>query len=74
MTLGMVFSHMLDSNYIIKPLRFIQGLFHAVFGRRPRMSPDSSTLMSLFEGPKKVMSPVIFGLRWRQCLDAPAVL
>ena len=52
MPLGMVVSHMLDSNYIIVPLRFVQGLVRAVFGRRPWMSPNSSTLMSLFEGPK----------------------
>ena len=52
MPLGMVVSHMLNSKYIIEPLRFIQGIVHTVFGRRPQMSPNSSTLMSLFEGPK----------------------
>ena len=74
MPLGMVVSHMLDFNSIIVPLRFVQGLFHAVLGRRPRRSPDSSTMMSLLEGPKQVMSLVIFGLRWRQCSEAPTVL
>ena len=38
------------------------------------MSLDSSTLVSPLEGPKQVMSLVIFGLRWRQCSEAPAVL
>ena len=74
MPLGMVVSHVLDFNYIITPLRFVQGLVHVVFGRRPWMSPDSSTLMSLVEGPKQVMSLVISRLRWRQYSEAPAVL
>ena len=74
MPLGMVVSHVLDSNYIIAPLRFVQGLVRTVLGRRPQMSLDSSTLMSLLEGPKQVMSPVISGLRWRQCSEAPRVL
>ena len=74
MPLGMVVSHVLDSNYMIAPLRFVQGLVYAIFGQRPRMSLESSTLMSLFEGPKEVMSLVIFGLRWRQCSEAPTVL
>ena len=30
--------------------------------------------MSLLEGPKQVMSLMIFGLRWRQRSEAPAVL
>ena len=74
MPLRMVVSHVLDSNYIIAPLRFVQGLVRIVLDQRPRMSPDSSTLMSLLEGPEHVMSLVIFGLGWRQCLEAPAVL
>ena len=74
MPFGMVVSHVLDFNYIITPLRFVQGLVCAIFGRRPRMSPDSSTLMSLLEGPKQVMSLVISGLHWRQCSEAPAAL
>ena len=41
---------------------------------RPWMSPDSRTLMSLFKGPKQVMSLVIFGLCWSQCSEAPPVL
>ena len=74
MPLRMVVSHVLNSNYIIAPLRFIQGLVRGVFGQIPRMSPDSSTLTSLFEGTKQIMSLVIFGLGWRQCSEAPAVL
>ena len=74
MPLEMVVSHVVDFNYIIEPLRFIQGSVCAVFGQRPQMSPNSSTLMSLFEGPKQVMSLVIFGLRWRQRSEARAVL
>ena len=74
MPLRMVVSHMLDSNYIIAPLRFVQGLVHVVLGQRPQMSPNSSTLVILLEGPKQVMSLVISGLRWRQCLEAPTVL
>ena len=74
MFLRMVVSHMLDSNYIITPLRFVQGLVNAVFGRRPWMSLDSGTLMSVFEGPKQVMSLMISRLRWRQCLEALAAL
>ena len=66
MPLGMVVSHVLDFNSIITPLRFMQGLFHTVLGRRSQMSPDSSTLVSPLEGPKQVMSLVILGLRWRQ--------
>ena len=38
------------------------------------MSPDSSTLMSLLEGPKQVMSLMISGLCWRQCSEALVVL
>ena len=38
------------------------------------MSPDSSTLVSPLEGPKQVMSLVIYGLHWRQRLEGPAVL
>ena len=52
----------------------LQGLVHTIFGQRPWMSPDSSTLMSLLKGPKHVMSLVISGLCWRQCLEAPVVL
>ena len=74
MPLRMVVSHVLDYNYIIASLRFIYGLVHTVLGQRPRMLPDASTLMSLFEGPKQVMSLVIYGLRWRQCSEAPTVL
>ena len=74
MSLGMVVSHVLDFNYIITLLRFVQNLVRAVFGRRPQMSPDSSTLMSLFTRPKQVMSLVIFGLRWRQCSEGPPML
>ena len=74
MPLGMVVSHVLNFYSIIAPLRFVQGLFHTVLGRRPRMSPDSSTLVSPLKGPKQVMSLVISGLRWRQCSEAPAVL
>ena len=74
MPLEMVVSHVLDSNYIIAPLRFVQVLVRTILGRRPWMSPDSITFMILFEGPKQVMSLVIFGLRWRQCSEAPAVL
>ena len=74
MPLGMVVSHMLDSNYIIAQLTFLQGLVCTVFGQRPWMSPNSSTLMSLFKGPKQVMSLVISGLHWRQCSEAPIVL
>ena len=74
MPLGMVVSHVLDSNYIIAQLRFVQGLVCTILIRRPRMSPDSSTLMSLFEGPKQVMSLVISGLHWRQCSEAPTML
>ena len=74
MPIGMVVSHMLDSNYIIAPLRFVQGLFHTVLGRRARMSLDSSTLVSPLKGPKLVMSLVISSLRWRQCSEAPTVL
>ena len=70
----MVVSHVLDFNSIIAPLRFIQGLFRTVLGRRPRMSPDSSTLVSPLEGPKQVMSLVISRLRWRQWSEAPVVL
>ena len=70
MPLGMVVSHVLDFNYIIVLLRFVQGLVRAIFDRRPRMSPDSRTLMILFEGPKQVMSLVISVLRWRQCSKA----
>ena len=47
--LTMVVSHVLNFKYIISLLRFVQGLVHVVFGQRPQMSPDSSTLMSLFE-------------------------
>ena len=71
---GKVVSHVLHSNYIIAPLKFVQGLFHIVLGQRPQMSPDFSTLVSPLEGPKQVMSLVISGLRWRQCLEAPTVL
>ena len=74
MPLRMVVSHMLDFNSIIASLRFVQGLFHIVLGRRPRMSPDSSTLVSPLEGPKQVISLVIFGLRWRQCSESPTML
>ena len=74
MPLGMVVSHVLDSSYIIALLRFIQGFFCTIFGQRPQMSPDSRTLVSPLEGPKQVMSLVIFGLRWRQCSESPAVL
>ena len=74
MPLGMVVSHVLDFNSIIVSLRFVQGLVHTVLGQIPQMSPDSSTLMSLLKGPKQVMSLVIFGLRWRQCSEAPPVL
>ena len=74
MPLGMVVSHVLDFNSIITLLRFVQGLFHIVLGRRPQMSPDSSTLVSPLKGPKQVMSLMIFGLRWRQCSEAPVVL
>ena len=74
MPLGMVVSHVLESNYIIALLRFVQGLVRTVHGQRPRMSPDSNTLMSILEGPKQVMSLVISGLRWRQCSKALAVL
>ena len=49
-------------------------LVYAVFGWRPQMSLDSSTLMSLFKGPKQVMSLVISGFHWRQCSEAPIVL
>ena len=66
MPLGMVVSHMLDSNSIIALLRFVQGLVRTVLGRRPQMSLDSSTLISLLEGDEQVMSLVIFGLHWRQ--------
>ena len=38
------------------------------------MSPESSTLVSLLEGPKQVMSLVISRLRRRQCSEAPTVL
>ena len=74
MPLRMVVSHVLDFNYIIAPLRFVQGFVHTIFGQRPWMSPDSSTLVSPLEGPKQVMSLVIFGLCWSQCSEAPAVL
>ena len=74
MPLAMVVSHVLDFNSIIAPLRFVQGLFHTVLGRRPKISPDSSTLVSILEGPKQVMSLVILELCWRQCLEAPLVL
>ena len=74
MPLGMVVSHVLDFNSIIEPLRFVQGLFHTILGLRPQMLPDSSTSVSPLEGPKHVMSLVISGLRWRQCLEAPVVL
>ena len=74
MPIGMVVCHVLDSNFIIVPLRFVHGFLCIVFGRRPRMSPDSITLMSLFKGPKQVMSLVISRLHWRQCLEAPTVL
>ena len=52
MPLEMVVSHVLESNYIIVPLRFVQGLVYTVLGQRPRMSPDSTTLMIPLEGPK----------------------
>ena len=74
MPLEMVVSHMLDFNHVIASLRFVQGLVRVVFGQRPWMSPDSSTLMSLFEGPKQVMSLMISGLHWRQCSEAPTML
>ena len=74
MPLGMVVSHVLNFNSIISLLRFIQDLVRTVLGRRPRMSPDSSTLMSLLEGPKQVMSLVISGLHWRQCSESPVAL
>ena len=74
MPLGMVVSHVLHFNSIIALLRFVQGLFHTVLGRRPQMSPDSSTLVSPLEGPKQVMSLMISGLCWRQCSEAPTVL
>ena len=70
----MVVFHVLDFNSIITPLRFLQGLFRTVLGWRPRMSPNSSTLVSPLEGPKQVMSLVIYGLHWRQCSEAPVVL
>ena len=73
MPLGMVFSHVLNCNFIIVPLRFVQGLFLIVLGRRPQMSPDSSTIMSPLKG-NMFMSLVISGLRWRQCSEARAVL
>ena len=60
MPLRMVVSHVLDYNYIIASLRFIYGLVHTVLGQRPRMFPDSSTLMSLFEGPQQVHVPCDF--------------
>ena len=72
--LGMVVSHVLEFNSIITPLRFIQGLFRTILGQRPRMSPDFSTLVVTLKGPKQVMSLMIFGLRWRQWSNAPAVL
>ena len=74
MPLKMVVSHVLDFNFIIAPLIFAQGLFHTILGRIPWMSSDSSTLVSPLKGPKQVMSLVISGLRWRQCLEAPVVL
>ena len=74
MPLGMVVSHVLDSNYIITPLRFVQGLVRTVLGRRPWMSPDSSTLVSPLDGPKQVMSLMISRLHWRQCSESPTVL
>ena len=73
MPLGMVVSHVLNFNSIIALLRFVQGLFCTILGRRPRMSLDSSTLVSPLEGPKQVISLVISGLHWRHCLEAPAV-
>ena len=74
MPLGMVVSHVLDFNYIIAPLRFVQGLVRTVFGRRPQMSLESNTLMSLLEGPKQVMSLVISELHWRQYSEASIYL
>ena len=70
MPLGMVVSHVLGFNPIIAPLIFVEVLFQAVLSQRPRMSPDSSTLVSLLEGPKQVMSLVISRLHWRQCSEA----
>ena len=74
MPLGMVVSHVLDFNSIIAPLRFVQGLFRTALGQRRWISLDSSTLVSPLEGPKRVMSLVIFELRWRQCSEASTVL
>ena len=74
MPLGMVVSHMLNSNYIIAPLRFVQGIGLCNIWSKTQMSTDSSTLMNLFEGPKQVMSLMISRLHWRQCSEAPAVL
>ena len=70
----MVVSHVLDFNYIIASLIFVQGFVHTIFGRRPQMSPNSSTLVSPLEGPKQVMYFVIYGLRWRQCSETLVVL
>ena len=74
MPLGMVVSNVLDFNSIIASLIFVQGLFCTILGWRPRMSPDSSTLVGPLEGPRQVMSLVISRLHWRQCSEAPAVL
>ena len=74
MPLGVVVSHVLDFNSIIAPLRFVQGLFRTILCRRPQMSTNSSTLVIPLEGPKQVMSLVIFGFRWRQSSEAPLAL
>ena len=71
MPLEMVVSHVLDSNYIIAPLRFVQGLVRIVLGQIPQMSPDSSTLMSLFEGPKQVYVPFDFWVAMETVFRSP---
>ena len=56
-------SHCLDSYRVS---------IHAVFGQRPRMSPDSSTLMSLFEGPKQVYVPYDFWVALETVFKSPS--
>ena len=72
MPLEMVVYHVLDFNYIIAPLRFIQGFVRTIFGQRPWMSPDSSTLRSLPEGPKQVHVPCDFRVALETVIRSPS--
>ena len=68
--LRMVVSHMFDFSTLFASLRIAQDIYiHPIICRRPRISPDSSTLVSHF-GTPSYMFPWMSGLRWRLYSEA----